>query len=79
MIGFRLDANKYIASGHMMRCIIIARQCVKMGEKCVFLLASDENVDVLKKYDMDYYILNTEWNDWDRSITSVIKCVKKWI
>lgn len=77
MIGFRLDANKYIASGHMMRCIVIARQCIKMGEKCVFLLASDDNIDILKKYNMNYYILNTEWNDWDRTITSVIKCVKK--
>lgn len=71
MIGFRLDANKYIATGHMMRCIVIAKECIKKGQKCVFLLSDDDNVDILKKNNMDYRVINAEWDKWDESVSIV--------
>lgn len=77
MIGFRLDANKYIATGHMMRCIVIARQCIKRGEQCVFLVADEENVDILKKYNMKYIVMHTKWDKWDESISTVEMYVKE--
>ena len=77
MIGFRLDANKYIATGHMMRCIVIARQCIKRGEQCVFLVADEEAVDILKKYNMKYIVMHTKWDKWDESISTVEMYVKE--
>lgn len=77
MIGFRLDANKHIATGHMMRCIVIAKQFIKRGKQCIFLLADDDNVDILKKNNMNYYVMNTKWDKWDESILTVEQYVKK--
>ena len=41
-IGFRADANEFIVSGHIMRCMAIALQCKKLGAQCIFILAEDK-------------------------------------
>lgn len=43
MIGIRADANGVIASGHMMRCITIARALADLGEKVTFFMADQES------------------------------------
>ena len=43
MVGIRADANSVIASGHMMRCITIARALVELGEKVTFFMADQES------------------------------------
>ena len=48
-IGFRADANEFIASGHIMRCMAIALQCKKLGAQCIFILAEDKQTDRLIK------------------------------
>lgn len=63
MIGFRVDANEYIATGHLMRCIAIAEQCCKMGEKCLFLLAEEKETQKLKERNLPYKVLNTKWDE----------------
>lgn len=77
MIGFRLDSNKYVATGHMMRCIIIAKQCMAMGEQCIFLLADDENTNLLRSNNINYCVMNSEWDKWDESISIVVSYIKK--
>ena len=42
MIGIRADANKIIASGHVMRCITIAKELVALGESVTFFVADNE-------------------------------------
>ena len=44
MIGFRVDANEVIATGHLMRCISIALECKKRGQQCIFFMAEDRAV-----------------------------------
>lgn len=77
MIGFRLDANEQIATGHMMRCIAIAKQCQLLGEDCVFLLAEKKNTAFLEENHLMYYVLNVDWQDWDGSILKVIDAIDK--
>lgn len=36
MIGFRVDANEKIATGHLMRCIAIAAACQKKESSVCF-------------------------------------------
>ena len=43
MIGIRADANSIIATGHMMRCLTIAREIVRQGESVTFFMADDES------------------------------------
>lgn len=77
MIAFRVDANEYVATGHMMRCISIAKKCQKIGQESIFLLAEEKNTDLLKKKGIDYYVLNVDWNDWNSSIYRVQDAIKE--
>lgn len=65
MIGFRVDANEKIATGHMMRCIAIATECRRRGQECLFILAEDKETQRLKERGFAYHILNTKWDDME--------------
>lgn len=50
MIGIRADANKIIASGHVMRCITIAKELIALGESVTFFVADNEGRDLIENY-----------------------------
>lgn len=75
MIAFRLDANAHVATGHMYRCMAIAKECRKKGYECVFFLADDVCADILDKAGFDYCVLNLKWDDWNYGIDLVKKAV----
>lgn len=75
MIAFRLDANASVATGHMYRCISIAKKCRELGKECLFLLAENEYTEILQKENMPYCILNIKWDDWDYGIEKVKQCL----
>lgn len=77
MIAFRLDANSSVATGHMFRCISIAKKCRQKGEECIFLLAEDEYTEILHKEGFLYRILNIKWDDWDYGIDIVKQCLRE--
>lgn len=62
MIGFRVDANEHIASGHLMRCIAIAEACRQQGEEVLFLLAEKKETNRLEMRNLPYRILCSQWN-----------------
>lgn len=63
MIGIRADANEVVATGHIMRCITIAKELQKRGEKVVFLLADEYGVSMLMEQDMPYFVMHTDWEN----------------
>lgn len=78
MIGFRLDANKYVAMGHMMRCITIANACRKIGLECIFFVSDEENVSVIENAGFEYRVLNTRWNDWSQGVDDLEAVIKEY-
>lgn len=65
MIGFRVDANEKIATGHIMRCIAIAEECRRQGLDCLFILAENKETVRLREHGFSYRILNSKWNDME--------------
>lgn len=63
MIYIRTDANETIATGHMMRCISIAKELRFRGMKVEFLLSDEESVRLLEDTEISYRILHTDWNN----------------
>lgn len=78
MIGFRVDANEEIATGHLMRCISIALECKKCGQQCIFFMAEDKETERLRKAGFQYYILNSDWKNLDNEITDFQKILKNY-
>lgn len=68
MIGFRVDANKTIATGHLMRCLSIADAIKRLGGECVFFMADDSSKEFVLSKGFDCIVLNSEWNNLDKEI-----------
>ncbi len=68
MVGFRVDANETIATGHLMRCIAIAEMCRKKGEDVCFFLAEDKETGRLKERGFMYCILQTDWKNMETEL-----------
>lgn len=69
VIGIRADANKTIATGHVMRCMTIAREIINLGEQVVFIVADKESEtfvnDIFKddiKDGFECTVLNSTWS-----------------
>jgi UDP-2,4-diacetamido-2,4,6-trideoxy-beta-L-altropyranose hydrolase len=76
MIVFRTDANEYIASGHLMRCIAIAEEYIDRGGSCLFLLAEDKMTHLLKKKNIPYQVLHTQWNHMENECGLLCRMMK---
>ena len=48
-IYFRTDGNEKIATGHIMRCLSIARACTALQATCRFLVADETSLSLLRE------------------------------
>ncbi|MDE6386291.1 MAG: UDP-2,4-diacetamido-2,4,6-trideoxy-beta-L-altropyranose hydrolase [Lachnospiraceae bacterium] len=48
-IYFRTDGNSEIATGHLMRCLSIARACVKKSAKVKFIVSDEQSLALLQE------------------------------
>ena len=76
MIGIRADANKIIATGHVMRCITIAKEIVKQGESVTFFVADEESGELVGLYaggvsGIETVVLGTDWQDMEKEIPTL--------
>lgn len=77
MIGFRVDANEHIATGHMYRCLAIAEQLRKKNEECIFLTASDSDLEPCVKENFEVIKLDLRSDDWNYGIDALKGCFLK--
>ncbi len=78
MVGFRVDANSIIATGHMMRCITIARQIVKCGGSVTFFMSDEESKTILEENtkdipDIGKVILHSDHSDLESELPVLIE------
>jgi spore coat polysaccharide biosynthesis predicted glycosyltransferase SpsG len=83
-IAFRFDAASNIGIGHIMRCLALAEELIKRGNKCVFLTKTIEDKLIKKiqkagciyeKLPKELDILNDVKNLISYCIKNEIRCV----
>ncbi len=77
MIGFRVDANEEIATGHLMRCIAIAKACRKQGQDCIFFLAEEKETGRLLEAGFPYRVLNTDYRKPEQELPRLLNLIKE--
>ncbi len=77
MIGIRADANETVATGHIMRCITIAKQLKKLGENVLFFVADAYPIPMLEQAGMDYRCLNSKWDGMEEELPSLLSLLKE--
>lgn len=78
MIGIRVDGNQQIASGHVMRCIAIAKSLIARNQKCIFILADDAPLELIEKNNLAAVVLNSQWNYLEREVEKLTCIIKEY-
>ena len=76
-IYIRADANDKLGMGHLMRCMAIAEQIIKMGGTVKFIVADSNSAILLKDRGYDWINLRSEWCNLDCEINKVKGLIKK--
>ena len=73
---FRVDMNKIIATGHVMRCLAMAEGFKEAGEECTFILADDYAKEFVESFGHKVVVLDTPWNDLDKETDKICEFIK---
>ena len=72
MIWIRTDGNPEIGSGHIMRCMSVAKELERLGKQVQFILADDAAVGLLESRGFEYRILHTCYQDMESELGVLI-------
>lgn len=72
MIGIRVDANQIVATGHLMRCLSIAKE---FSNDCLFITADTSADYIIKDNGFNHVCLNSQYNNLDSEIPKLIKVI----
>ncbi|MBB2184188.1 UDP-2,4-diacetamido-2,4,6-trideoxy-beta-L-altropyranose hydrolase [Lachnospiraceae bacterium MD1] len=78
MIAFRADANSEIGSGHIMRCLSIAKALQKLEQDIVFITADDNGKELIRREHFPSISLNTQWTNMEGELLELEKAIIKY-
>ena len=76
MVLIRADANEVIATGHVMRCLAIAKVLLERGEKIKFVSADHCPEQMILNAGFEVICLGSVWNDMETELDSLIEVVE---
>ena len=79
-IYFRTDGNSKIATGHLVRCLAIARACVKIGADVKFIVSDKESLTLLEERftaprEFAVFCLERSYRELDSEIPALLSCL----
>lgn len=77
MFYIRTDANRTIATGHVMRCIAIAKQLSRLGESTTFITADHEADELIADNGFNQYCLDTKWDSMEEELDRLIALIQE--
>lgn len=77
MIVFRADGNAEIGSGHIMRCLSLAKELRKQGADCVFITADGSMQNTIATAGFAHISLETSWNNMDAELPVLLPFVQR--
>ncbi len=72
MIGIRVDANQIVATGHLMRCLAIAKE---LSDSCLFITADHRADNIIYRHGFDHVCLDSRYNNLDSEISKLYKVI----
>ncbi len=68
MIAIRTDANKKLATGHVMRCLTISKELKKRGESVAFFTVEAECKSIIEANSFSAVMLHGVWNNLEEEL-----------
>ena len=78
MILVRADANEVIATGHIMRCLSIAKELEKCGEAIKFVTADSFAESLILQAGFETICLNTVWNEMEKELIQLLEVINRY-
>ncbi|MCM1498869.1 MAG: UDP-2,4-diacetamido-2,4,6-trideoxy-beta-L-altropyranose hydrolase [Clostridium sp.] len=76
MFYIRVDANEFIGTGHVMRCLSIAEEFRRRGELVTFLVADNCSEKIIVSKGFQIICLHSAWDDLDKEVESLISVIE---
>lgn len=77
MVVFRTDANTDIGEGHVMRCIAVAKELLRLGKGAVFITADECPCELLNREGLAHIVLNTDWTRMDEETEKLLSLFRE--
>ncbi|WP_310602306.1 UDP-2,4-diacetamido-2,4,6-trideoxy-beta-L-altropyranose hydrolase [Anaerosporobacter sp.] len=76
MLYIRTDANPTIATGHVMRCMSIAKEVTKLGREVTFITADLQAKELIETNGFSLICLNSQWDNLESELEVLIELIK---
>lgn len=71
IIYIRADANEEIGTGHIMRCLSVAKKITELGGKVVFIIADYQPYEMIQEKGYETICINSQWDDLEQEINKM--------